>query len=133
MIFVAHHNSPEVLQPRKQAFDFPATFVTTQFSAVLRLRLFPIGFMRRNHLNVEFRQLCIERVRIIRLVANHLLRSLIGEPLANSFADKFDGRSGEAELVWTARGRPKRSATAMSFVPLPRLVAPTPKPLFSPR
>ena len=37
---------------------------------------------------------------------------------------------GEALEVWMARGRPARSATAMSFVPLPRLVLPTARPPF---
>ena len=90
MIFVAHHNSPEVMQPCKQTFDFPASFVSAKFSAVLRSSLLPIGFMRRNQFNIEFRQLSIERVRIIRLIANHLLGSLVGEPLANSLPDKSD-------------------------------------------
>ena len=38
---------------------------------------------------------------------------------------------GAAEAVWAATGRPWRSATATSFVPLPRLVAP-PSVFFAP-
>ncbi len=90
MIFVAHHNSPEVMQPSKQAFDFPAPFVTTKFSAVLRPRLDAVSFMRRNQFNVEFRQLRIERVRIVGFVADYFPWSLVDEPLANSLSDKSD-------------------------------------------
>jgi len=40
---------------------------------------------------------------------------------------------GVAAAVWTARGKPARSATAMRVVPLPRGVVPTPRPLFGGR
>ena len=90
MIFVTHHNPPEVLQPRKQAFNFPPSFVTPKFSAVLRLCLFAIRFMRRNQFNIEFLQLRIQRVRIIRFITDYSSRSFIGETTANSFCDKSD-------------------------------------------
>jgi hypothetical protein len=90
MIFVAHDNPPKVLQPRKQAFNFPPPFIATKFASVLRSRFFAISFVRRNQFNLKFPQLGIQWVRIVRFIANHHLWSLIGEPLANSFADKFD-------------------------------------------
>lgn len=90
MIFITHHNSSEVLQPSKQALYFPAPFVAPQFSAVLRFRLLAIGFVRCNQLGPKLRQLFIQRVTVICLVANHLFRSLIGETFANNFFDKFD-------------------------------------------
>ena len=90
MIFVAHHNSPKVLQPRKQSLNLPTATVAAQFSAVLCLRPFAIGFVRRNQLNTKLRQLFIQRVRIIRFVADHLFRSLVGKPLADSSLDQFD-------------------------------------------
>ena len=90
MIFIPHNNSPKVLQPSKQSLDFPSPFVTAKFSAVLRFSSLAIYFMRRDQLNIKFLQLFIQRVRVISLIANHLFRSLIGEPLADCSLDKFD-------------------------------------------
>ncbi len=98
MIFITHHNSPEVLQPRKQSLDLPPPFVPAKFSAVLRFRSLAIGFVRRNQLNSKFFQLLVQRVGIIRFVTDHLFRSLIGEALADRSFDKFD-------LVWRSRSR----------------------------
>ncbi len=99
MIFVAHDNSPKVLQPRKQPLDLPTAFVAAQFSAVLRFGSLAINFVRRNQLDSKFFQLLVQRVAIIGFVTDHLLWSLVGEPFANGSLDKFDGRSGEADSV----------------------------------
>ena len=88
MIFITHHNSPEVLQPRKQSLDLPPPFVPAKFSAVLRFRSLAIGFVRRNQLNSKFFQLLVQRVRIIRFVTDHLFRSLVGEPFADGPLDE---------------------------------------------
>ena len=90
MIFVTHNDSPKVTQPRKQPLDLPSPFVTPQLSPVLRFCAFAIGFVRRNQINIEFFQLLIQRVRIIRLVADHLLWSLVGKSLANGSLNQFD-------------------------------------------
>jgi hypothetical protein len=90
MIFVAHNNPTKVLQPRKQAFNLPASFVTPKFSAVLRFCPFPISFVRRNQFNVEFFQLFIERIRIIRFIADYLSRSLFDKTLAEGSLNQFD-------------------------------------------
>ena len=98
MIFVTHHNSPKILQPRKQSLDFPSPFVATKLSPVLCFRPFPVGFVRRNQLNVESLQLFIQRVGIIRFIADYLSRSLIGKSLTDRSLDKFN-------LVWRSRFR----------------------------
>ena len=91
MIFVAHHNSTEILQPREKAFDFPASFVTPQFSSVLRFFSLAIRLVRRNQFNSEiFPQLFVERVRIVSLIANQTLWRVVGESLKQSLSDKFD-------------------------------------------
>ena len=90
MIFVTHHNSPKVLQPRKQPFNLPAAFITTKFSAVLCFCFPAVGFMRRNQINTAFRQLCVQRIRIIGFVINHQLWSLVGEAFTNGLLDQFD-------------------------------------------
>ncbi len=90
MIFVTHYNPTKVTQPREQAFNLPSPFVTPEFSAVLRFRLFAIGFMRRNQLNIEFFQLFIKRIGIIRFVTDYPLRSRVGEAFANGSLDQFN-------------------------------------------
>ncbi len=90
MILVTHNNSPEVLQPRKQAFNFPTPFVAAKFPSVLRFGSFAVRLMRRNQLNVEFFQLFVQRVGIIGFVADYPSWSLIGESLADCSLDKFD-------------------------------------------
>ena len=90
MIFIAYQNSSAVLQPREQALDFPAPSVAPQLPPVLRLRLLAILFVRRNHLYIKPLKLCIQRVRIIRLVTDQSLRLLIDKALDQSFSHKGD-------------------------------------------
>lgn len=95
MIFVAHNYSPKVLQPRKQAFDLPTAFVAAKFSPVLRFCSLAIRFVRRDQLNIEFFQLFIKRIGVIRFIADYPLRALVGESFGHCSLDKFDfvGRS----------------------------------------
>jgi hypothetical protein len=90
VIFITHQNSSKVLQPRKQPLDFPPTFVAPQLPPVLRLRLLPVALVRRNHLNIERLQLRIQRVRVVRLVANQSFRLLVNKPFNESFSHKGD-------------------------------------------
>jgi hypothetical protein len=90
MVFITHQNSTKVLQPRKQALHFPAPLVTSQLPTILRLRLLAITFVRRNHFNVEGRQVSIQGVRVIRFIANQALRLLVGEAFDQSFPDQGD-------------------------------------------
>ena len=48
MKFVASSNTSEVLEPREQSFDFRATSIPTQRTAILSGRYYPIDFMRSN-------------------------------------------------------------------------------------
>jgi hypothetical protein len=90
MIFIAHQNPSVVLQPRKQPLDFPAPLVAPQFPPVLRLRFLPVALVRRNHFNVEHLKVCIQRVRVVCLIANQSFRFLRSEALDESFPDKSD-------------------------------------------
>lgn len=90
MVFITHQNSSIVLQPSKQPFDFPSPLVASQLPPILRLRLLPILFVRRDHLYVEARKFCIQWVRVIGFVADQSLRFLIREPLNESFSNKGD-------------------------------------------
>ncbi len=90
MIFVTNQYPPEALQPRKQLLHFPPPLVAPQLPPGLRLRLLPIALVRRDHLNIETRKLLIQRVRVIRLIADQSFRLLVGKTLYESFADKGD-------------------------------------------
>jgi len=78
------------LQPREQPLDFPAPPVATEFSTVLRDGTLPVGFVRRDQFDAYCGQFRIQRVRVIRLVANQSLWGLISKAFDQSFSDKSD-------------------------------------------
>src|SRR2546423_7325173 len=90
VIFIAHQNPPVVLQPRKQPLDFPAPLVAPQLPPVLRLRLLAVALVRRDHLDRERLKLGIQRVRVIRFIADQSFRLLRDKALDESFTDKGD-------------------------------------------
>jgi hypothetical protein len=51
MVLVAYEQSPEILQPGKQALDLPPTTVTPQGAPVLRGRLLSVGPVGRDQLD----------------------------------------------------------------------------------
>jgi len=53
MIFITDNESTKVLEPGKQAFNFPSPFISTQCSAISGSSLTPITFMRREHRNAQ--------------------------------------------------------------------------------
>lgn len=90
VIFIAHQNPAEVLQPRKQPLNFPSPFISAQFAPVLRLRFHAIRFMRRDQLDTYFCQLLIQWVTVIRFVANQSFGLIIDKALDKSFSHKGD-------------------------------------------
>jgi hypothetical protein len=79
------------------------SFATTQTAARLssaacsaatsdRLASSPSGdcFLRRDHLNVERFKVGIQRVRVVRLIADQSFRLLISEAFNESFSEKGD-------------------------------------------
>jgi hypothetical protein len=70
VMLITHNQSTEVLQPGKQRFEFPATAVASQRSAILRGRRLSILLVRRDHLNAVFSQCCVQRITVIGLVAD---------------------------------------------------------------
>jgi hypothetical protein len=96
MVLISHNNSPEVLQPGKQAFDFPSTPITPKLSAVLGRRLFAPSPVRRDHLNSALMQkLLIKTVAIVSFIAHKLVRRIPGKTTIDSCLNKlyFMGRS----------------------------------------
>ncbi len=89
-IVEARSNSAKVLQPCNQAFDLPPTFVTPQGSAVLCWCFQTVRLVRRDHLNAFFFEFRIQRVGVIRLVANQLCGLFTSETRRKSVSDKSD-------------------------------------------
>src|ERR1700733_8222841 len=89
MIFVTDHQSAKVEQPGKEPFDFPATHVTAQRSAVL-CRHTPVDFVERNQLRaVLLHELFIQPVAVVRFVANQTLRDLGHDARFQCGGDQF--------------------------------------------
>ena len=90
MIIEPNQYPTKVLQPRKQAFDLPAAFVTSQFSAVLRFRFLAIRFMRRDQFGLKLREFFVQWIGIISFIADQLSWSLVGKARKESLFDKSD-------------------------------------------
>ena len=82
-------NSSEILQPGKQALDFPTSFVSSQDTTILGSRFLTVGLMRSDHLNSLFVQTLIERVTIVRSVTNQSFRLFFGKPLVQGLFHQF--------------------------------------------
>jgi len=96
MVFVSNNQSPEVLKPSKQTFDFPSTPITSQLSTILGRGLFAPSAMWRNHFNATLlEKLLIKAIAIIGFIANKLVRSIPSKTAVDSCLDKlyFMGRS----------------------------------------
>ena len=94
VIFVAHHQASEVIQPGKQALDLPAALIPPEWTAVLSFGLGSIAPMRSNHLHAQLAlKLPIQTVGVIGLVADQPLRG---------GRDKAPSQSGgnQPHLVW---------------------------------
>ena len=80
MILVANNKAPEVLQPSKQTFDLPTTFVASQYSAILAGRFAAVASMRGNHLQAPFGlQSLVQPIRVIGLVTDQTLGQFFQE------------------------------------------------------
>jgi hypothetical protein len=90
MVFVAHHQSPEILQPGTQALHLPPATVTAEGAPVLSGRLPAVGSVRRNHFNPHGGQWCVQRVAVVRLIADQPFGELGGKDLNKRVWDKGD-------------------------------------------
>lgn len=72
MIINARRHTTKVLPPRPEPLDFPAATVAAQSAPVLSERLDPVRLVRRDYLDAPARQLNLERVAVISLVAGRL-------------------------------------------------------------
>lgn len=90
MIIKSNQYTTEILQPGKQAFNFPAPFVAAQFSPVLRFDSLSILFVRRNQLGFKACQIFVQWIGIVSLVTDQSLRSFVGKARKESLLDKSD-------------------------------------------
>lgn len=75
-------------QPGEEPFDAPAVAVAAQLPSVLSLAL-PSGEVRRDHLDAHCRQLGVERIAVVGLVADELLGQWLDEACLQGFNDEL--------------------------------------------
>ena len=128
VVLPTRHQAAEVLHPGKQPFDFPASAVAAEFTAILALA--PVAPVRCDHFDAVFLgHLPVQGVGIVRFVADQPLRKLVEEASCqNSFHKPALGRRSAFDSCGE-RKTVTRGDSAI-LVPLPRLVLPTAKPLF---
>lgn len=61
--------SSRILQPGKEAFDFPTAFIAAQGASILR-EVDPIGPMRRNQLDAAVGEVLVEPIAVIGGIAD---------------------------------------------------------------
>src|SRR5215211_6946920 len=77
---MANLNSSKVLQPGKQAFDFPTSFVPSQDTTILGSRFLAVGLMRCDQLNALLLQTLIQRITVVGSVTDQSFRLFFDEP-----------------------------------------------------
>jgi hypothetical protein len=85
-----HGNTTEVLQPREQPLHLPPAFISPEHSSILRRGFHSIRLVRRDHLDALLAKLLVQRVRVIRPVADQSLRLPVGKNFGDSLSDKSD-------------------------------------------
>ena len=88
--FPADYDAAIVMQPRKQAFDFPSTAIAPQCAAILGESFGASGSVWCNHLDaVVLHQPLIEAVAVVGAVANQPFGEVGEESLFESGFDEF--------------------------------------------
>ena len=128
---IADHEAAEGAQPGEEPFDLPAAAITAEGTTILRFGAHPPATMWRDHLHSELRQCPIESVRVVGAIPDESLGHLVYKP-------RVEGRSDKSNFMRRSRGGTsgeRKTSTVChclalprSFVPLPRLVAPTHPP-----
>ena len=98
LMFPAADESPEVVEPSKEALDFPAAAVTTQFATVLGVLPAAIVLVGRDKPDTVFlQQALVQRVAVVGAIADHSFRLGSCETLC-------DGRFHEARFMRRSAG-----------------------------
>lgn len=130
-MFIANQYSSKILKPGKEPFNFPATHISAQFTSILSWWRSSVRTMWRYQFNAVKHQSCSKPIAVKCLVTNQFLGLSSTKELSSVSCTRVTS-CGLALSTHMATGRTERSATAMIFEPLPRLVFPTPGPLFLP-
>src|ERR1022692_100751 len=86
----AADQSAEVVKPSEEAFDFPATAVTAQFTTVLGVLSAAIGLVGRDQQDtVLFSQALVERIAVVGAVADHSFGFGLRETVFDGGFDEF--------------------------------------------
>jgi hypothetical protein len=118
-------------EPSVGAFDLPASFVTSQFSAILLFPLLVVVPIGSDQFNTPLFPSLAQQIGVVAAVGDHWLR-LLPRPLRGgtrtwlSVASASVTSAGEALSSRT----PSPSPHTIHFVPLPRLILPTAWPPF---
>jgi hypothetical protein len=127
VVFPSSDEAAEIMHPREESFHLRALSVAAQLAPIQTPA--SVAQVGRDHLDVVFlAERAIERVRVVGLVADEPGGELVEEASGQNILNK-PALGGEALSTDTARERLLPAATAMIFVPLPRL-GPTAKPPF---
>ena len=129
MSLVAHHKPAIVEQPANGAFDYPAPFVSSKRTAVLRRRSDSSPAMRADQFDASLGQTRAQGIAVGSAVVDRRLGRRRRMRCFKSGSINWTS-AGLALAMSTPSGVPRPSTRSMIFVPLPRLVLPTQAPLF---
>jgi len=76
--FVANRQSPEVSQPGKGTFDFPAFAIATQRTTILRGRFFATGSMWTDQFDATCAQFFSQRIAVVSPIGNETAQFALG-------------------------------------------------------
>ena len=95
-----------ITKPSKGSLNFPTLAVTSEFSSILRLGLFPIFTMWNNKINFKLFEPFSKWIAVIALVTNKSQRALFraATTVARHF-HRFKGLFGEGDFCGRCRGK----------------------------
>jgi hypothetical protein len=105
LVLISRHQAPEILQPGEQAFDLPTAPIPSQHTIILRLLPHTIDFVRGNQFNTLFCQRFIQRIAVIRFIADQSFRLCSDEAAFDDLFDEPDFRGASRVNVngdWSA-------------------------------
>jgi hypothetical protein len=97
---VPYYQAPEVAEPADRAFDYPASSVPAQRSAILRGRTNAILLVRTDQFDPPTPQTSTQRIAVVGSVGNHPLRLLARAPrvMPPAYADRRERRLREPDF-----------------------------------
>lgn len=87
---IPSHKSPEVVKPTDRSLNFPPSLVSPERSAVLRRRLFSIGFVGSNQFGPTFFQTRAQRIAIRGFVIDQLARPPANDSVGEQRLDEIN-------------------------------------------